>query len=324
MDDKLVNCLKKLHDSKSHWEQGVVVNHNGHKVPLFTDSSKQSSTPPPEVLPDLDQPEFFPKGCSYRFDRAKFGRGSLEDIKKEMKNLCPGCNMYKQTSKETLLGINHYFYCGFYKVRAVAKDTFKPGQFTKAGVTTATTKKKGSKSAHQRMDNPNLKHARKRGGDTTDRADRRSKKTKHASQELVQNSKKRNTGGSAQSKERRCRMKIVVFEETSTGDWYFMNDLSSFEHSYHGEVDVESTQLDESHMDEEDLNYLQLMSQQGIPPQTIANIMSTVVNEKGQSGEFLASTIKSISQKAQKALDLLKGISSNMSVAEETIAQLER
>ena len=322
MDDDIVNHLKELHDEKSHWKQNPVITHNGIQVPLCTEIGTNQSPPPP---PELDQPRYFPNGCSYRFDRKKFsGKESLKDMKKEIDSLCPGCEMYRESTVKAKLGIIYHFHCSHYKVRKVSEGTFRPGEFTKKGVKTASTKKKGSKSAHQRMDNPSLNHSRKRGGPTTQRADRRLKKAKHSTQGLVPNPKKRNTGGSAVSADRRCHMKFVVFQETSTGDWYFMNEKSKFKHSYHGQVDVESTQLNESHMDEEDLNYLQLMSQQGVPPQTIANIMSTVVNNKGQGGEFLASTIKTISQKAQHALNLLENISPNMSIAEETVAKLKR
>ena len=134
--------------------------------------------------------------------------------------------------------------------------------------------------------------------------------------------KKRTDSGKAPSKATRCKMQISLFLSKVDDCWYMLQNSTNFDHSFHPKERVNSTKLNANDLNEKQMNYLRLMYEQGVPNQTIANIMSNVVNEAGKEGEFLSSTIKNITVKCQKIMDEIAGISSDMSIAEKTLRNL--
>ena len=72
-------------------------------------------------------------------------------------------------------------------------------------------------------------------------------------------------------------------------------------------------------MMKKNLNYL---VEHGVSPTTTAQIMTKVVNDAGRPGEFVPKTIHNISDKTQKMMDHLKGISSDWSEAQKTLGVL--
>ena len=66
---------------------------------------------------------------------------------------------------------------------------------------------------------------------------------------------------------------------------------------------------------------MRLVYDKGVSTQTIADIMSEVLNKSGKSGEFLAESIRNINAKCQAAMDEISNISSDMTIAEETMGR---
>ena len=64
------------------------------------------------------------------------------------------------------------------------------------------------------------------------------------------------------------------------------------------------------------------MYKAGLSSTDIAITMTGVASREGKHGEFSADTIKSITQKWQREIDIVKGMSSDLTVAEKTIAKL--
>ena len=80
--------------------------------------------------------------------------------------------------------------------------------------------------------------------------------------------------------------------------------------------------MNEADLSENQFNYMRVMYEKGVIPQIIANIMSEVLNKSGKSGGFLAQTIKNINKKCQAAMDIVAGISSDMTTAEKKMGRL--
>ena len=80
--------------------------------------------------------------------------------------------------------------------------------------------------------------------------------------------------------------------------------------------------LNQADLSKNQFNYMRLVYDKGVSNQTIANIMSKVLNKSGKSGEFLADTIKNINAKCQAAMDEIANISSDMTIAEKTMGRL--
>ena len=116
-------------------------------------------------------------------------------------------------------------------------------------------------------------------------------------------------------------MNIKVFHCNFDECWYLLSS-SHLEHQFHPKEDVDTDLLNEADLSENQFNYMRVMYEKGVSPQTIANIMSEVLNKSGKSGAFLAQTIRNINEKCQAAMDVIAGISSDMSIAEKTMGRL--
>ena len=132
----------------------------------------------------------------------------------------------------------------------------------------------------------------------------------------------RRTGGMhAADAGERCLMNIEVSYCNFDECWYLLSS-SHLEHRFHPEQDVDTDLLNEADLSENQFNYIRVMYEKGVSPQTIPNIMSKVVSKSGKSGEFLAQTIRNINEKCQATMDVIAGISSDMSIAEKTMGRL--
>ena len=93
------------------------------------------------------------------------------------------------------------------------------------------------------------------------------------------------------------------------------------EHRFHPEEHLDTDLLNEADLSENQFNYMHLMYDKGkgVSPQTITSIMSKVLNKSGKSGEFLDQTIKNINEKCRGSMNIIAGISSDMTTAEKTM-----
>ena len=327
MDTDLVQSLKDIQLENSHWVQDPKLSHDGVSISLCHFIGTVGATSSVPTNPP-NQPEFPPKFSRYRFDHNQYnGIDSAPDMEKLVRSMCPGCKLFKQKD-----GVVHkkgfltwQFNCNRYNCMNEEQNqlNFKDGSFTKNGVKGVTVKqKKGTKDNNlfHRLSNSKLKPVKK-GNKAKKISDRRGQKTVSDKDKKQPSTKNRTLGGRAPTKDKRCFMNVRIDMSLFDGSWYF-NSSSNFNHSYHGEDDPDISLLNESDLNDQQSNMMRLMFEQGIKDQTIANIMSSVLNKDGKPGEFLASTIRNINEKTQKAMDAIAGISADYSIAQKTMANL--
>ena len=118
-------------------------------------------------------------------------------------------------------------------------------------------------------------------------------------------------------------MNIKIFYSEFDCCWY-LSSSSQLEHRFHPEKYPRTDLLKQADLSENQCSYLCLgiMYDEGISNQTIANIMSAVLDKSGKSGEFLVDTIKNINAKCQAAMDEIANISSDMTIAEKKMGRL--
>jgi hypothetical protein len=73
-------------------------------------------------------------------------------------------------------------------------------------------------------------------------------------------------------------MNIKVFYCNFDGCWYLLS-RSNLEHRFRPEQHLDTDLLNEADLSENQFNYMRLMYEKGVSPQTIANIMSEVLNK---------------------------------------------
>ena len=73
-------------------------------------------------------------------------------------------------------------------------------------------------------------------------------------------------------------MTIRLLMSVKSGNWY-LNMSSNFKHSYNAAEYADSTLLNESDMNQEEVNFLKLMYKNGVVNSTLADIMTKVLNK---------------------------------------------
>ena len=94
---------------------------------------------------------------------------------------------------------------------------------------------------------------------------------------------------------------------------------ATLEHTYHRRIADDANQLNEDDLDSTQVQYLRMMYEQGVPHSSIAGVMNEVMKHQGKKGAFLARTVKNITAKVQNAMNVVAGIDSSWSVAQNTL-----
>ena len=269
---------------------------------------------------DQPFPGLYPHSSVFRFPIKFRGAGAVDDIKKLLERGCAGCELFSQKDHHGLNNNRYELRCKRYNVQKVSnEEDFVPGKFSKQNTKTESIKIQRSKNgepAIKRMKNNKMK-SQVKGLNPTDR-----RGSKSATKlDKANSQKKRTQSNLAESKETKCQMNIQFFMCPHLGYWY-LNQKSNLQHSFHAPVDPNGSLLNKDNLNQTQMDMISEMYNVGIPASSIAEIMSNLVNKEGKSGEFIASTIRNITNDMQKAMDTISKVSSDWSLAKKTMEQL--
>jgi len=209
--------------------------------------------------------------------------------------------------------------CNCYKVSQLDKSKFKPGTFSKIGVKEETIKQQRSKGEIKMADRMPSAKLKRTNNNTRTTADRRPNNDKKTSADI----KRKTSTKRARTRATRCHMNIKLAMLRKTGQW-FIRSSSNLTHKNHAPETAESHQLEEHDLSPDDLSWVEEMYESGLSNGTIAGILTAVFEKKGKSGGFLPSTIRNITSKIKKESKVLSGITEDFSLAEKTIARLNK
>ena len=301
MDESLCDTLLRQHENDSHYNLPLIID----GVDVSSAIGDNASTPKGAK----NQPTAYPKNYCYCFDCDKYsGEDSYDDILQTLKNACSDCYLYRQ--KCDLSGPFFSTYelrCSCYKVQEKDMSQFDEGCFQKRDTKVESVKKQRSTNQCSTVDRMQNKKMSSKG--------MRKKRNKQRS------IKNRSGSRRARSKESRCNMYLKLMMDKRNGKWY-LGKSGSLQHSFHQPLPAETRLLDESNLSEDQLKWVEKMYQGGISHGSIAGVLNEVLTSEGTNGEFLASTIKNMTENMQKAIDEIAGISADMSVAERSFAVL--
>ena len=146
---------------------------------------------------------------------------------------------------------------------------------------------------------------------------------KRRTKERVDAPSRRTHGSRAESTETHCKMNLKLHYFHALQEWYLSKRSdATLEHTNHCPIADAANQLNEDDLDPTQVQYLRMMYEQGVPHSSIAGVMSEVMKHKRKKGLFLAQTVKNITAKVQKAMNVVAGIDSPWSVAKKTLKVL--
>ena len=323
MDHNTISDIMSQHEIDSQWSQCHIINHKDVKVDLAEAVGPNATTP--SNAPE--QPNNFPEGCKYRLDPNKFkGMKDAHKLKDLVQSICSSCKMTigkKQRYEPMTQGYVWDFRCSKHAVSR-SKNIFNKGKWTAEDIHFPLNKGKRSnidKSAYGRLSHSKMKYvpAAKR---IADRRAPRTRYLKTTNSESTSEPGRRSMGGRTETKASRCFAVTRFWMSDKTGH-YYLRTSSNFTHSFHSKLQEDRKPLQHTELDDNMNEYMTLMFNHGVSNQKVAAIMNEVANKRGKRGTLRTQTIKNLNQKSQKAIDLIQGISSDMSIAEKTLRRLD-
>ena len=317
MDCSTVQQVIDAHNNLSTWSSKLVVPHGEAKVDVSCAALQVGCIrrrPPVSDLPcDL------PNNSLYRFDPNIFCgekcAGSIESIIKES---CDGCTLHVfRSGSRSGNRIYYSLRCACYRVE---KQTFDPNKFSKHGVKPEEVIQTNSinNRAFSRMGEPKLKSKKRKRKICSDSRNSTQKPRKISKQPA-----RRTKGNASDSRLTSCDMCVTWFMDVNNGCFYLCKN-SVLQHSYHSRLEEQDTLLSEDNLNEDQMNFVIRMHQEGVNNTSISTIMTKILNDKGIRGEFVPSATRNMTRRMQEAIDTIDGISSDYSIAEKSIHRLNK
>ena len=118
-------------------------------------------------------------------------------------------------------------------------------------------------------------------------------------------------------------MKVVLFVGQD-GYWY-LDSKSNLNHSFHPPTMIDGKcSISPGDLNEPQVDFMKEMFCMGISNTSIASIMTNVLNKDGKDGALLVRTVHTLNRKHKQALDMIRDISPDWSVAERMVVTINR
>ena len=110
----------------------------------------------------------------------------------------------------------------------------------------------------------------------------------------------------------------IMFPMNITTGYWCLHSKSVIRHSFHLELDEESSKLTKEDLSPSHLDMVFELYNHSVPNSQITNIMTKLINKTATNGKFLPDTMRNISSDLEGAAKEIAHISANFSVAEST------
>ena len=118
-------------------------------------------------------------------------------------------------------------------------------------------------------------------------------------------------------------MKLDLQMNNHSQRW-FLSTKSSLCHEHHYEFPPEANKFDSTDLNDDESSWMNQMYNMGLSNGTIAGVLNVFLQSKGKQGSFSPVDITNMTNRYSKELDLLAGVSQNMTHAERTIDQFNK
>jgi hypothetical protein len=118
-------------------------------------------------------------------------------------------------------------------------------------------------------------------------------------------------------------MKLDLLLNIPSQRWY-LSHKSSLTHEHRHEFPPEATKFDFYVLNEDESSWMKQMYNMGLSNGTIAGVLNGFLHSKGKKGSFQPTDVRNMTDRYSKELDLLSGVSQDMSQAERTINELNK
>ena len=107
-----------------------------------------------------------------------------------------------------------------------------------------------------------------------------------------------------------------------TSGYWFLHSQSVLDHSYHLQLAEDSSKLTKEHLSPSHLDMVFELYNNSVPTGKIANIMTSLINKTGCSGEFVPATMRNITTELEDIMNDMAQVDHDFLVAGKTLAKL--
>lgn len=287
-----VHKLISIHKSLLRWESSFLFPTSRGTADLS--HGVGSSAQPLLSLPL--QPDSYPTGTSYRFERAKYlGEGATEKLLDDVSQCFPDCSLYRRGGQPRQNGwyTSWLLTCSFACVSGSFKpENFSPEVFSKTGTIQEPIKRRRhpKQLATDRMPNSKMKdRPTKRKSAFTEDVNQRTTSTPPP--------KRRNLGVRALSPKCRCPFRISLRHYHDSGSWFLAANSSSLTHKNHIAQDPEHKFVRQNKLAPVEVDFGQMLYDQGGSIPLVMRILNHLRKNKGIVGQLKKNLVKPSQEK---------------------------
>ena len=267
------------------------------------------------------QPDRYPTGTSYRFERDKYlGEEATNKILHDVTECFPECSLYRRGGDPRQEGLYTAWRltCSYGCVASsFTPENFSPEVFTKIGTKSEPIKlrRHPKEVATARMPNSGMKDrpAKHKPSSTGD-------VKKRTTSPLTP--KRRNLGVRALSPKHRCPFVVSVRNYHDSGSWFLAANGSSLTHANHIAQDPAHRSVRRNDITSVEVDFAKLLYDQGGSIPLVMRILNQLRKNKGKIGQLKKKTLSNLLRKNKLNLEHLQGIDRKWSLAEATIKKL--
>ena len=287
-------------------------------VPVNVSCAVGANASAPPLAPD--QPTLL-QGTRYCFDPKFRGVEAFGPLCIELANSCIDCSLYVDTNGKQLARSNSLSYrlrCTCYKVQKNNTAKFKDGEYVMKNTIPVTNKVHRTKNQKTIFDRFATYKIKNKQAENTSRP-----KFKVGDVILPENASRRTSSERAKSPATRCNMKLDLQMNNHSQRW-FLSTKSSLCHEHHYELPPEANKFDSTDLNDDESSWMNQMYNMGLSNGTITGVLNVFLQSKGKKGLCSPVDITNMTNRYFKELDLLSGVSQDMTQTERTIDQLNK
>ena len=118
-------------------------------------------------------------------------------------------------------------------------------------------------------------------------------------------------------------MKLELLMNPHSQRW-FLSNKSSLSHKHYYEVPPKAEKFDSTDLNDDVTSWMKHMYNMGLSNGTIASVLNGFLHNKGRKGSSDPTSVKNMTARYIKELDLLSNVSQDISQAERTTCDLNK
>ena len=314
MDPTLTNKIFEQVNNLNNWTQSLQFCYGVDTVTDLSSAIGYYAETPKDV--DSYQPKLYPNGTVYRFDPQHYRGASVwKTLRENIFKSCIGCSMceIRTQKKSSIRELGFDLACN----HSLKQPETNPNLF--AVCDAHLMAKNGIKQEKvKQQKNP----GERKGIDRMDKPVKISQSACMAKMKIYSDNQpefRRTKSSRPATDESKCKMKKLSVFMDKSGFWYLSKN-GCLQHNDHSYTKSNVQTVKEKDVNKEGITLMSALATAGVSPVKIAEVMEHFLD----GGDMLTKTVENMTNKMERAREVLQGVTEDMSSAEKAMYYLQR